>query len=284
MLAAQVKILETGIGAQLAAHPDAHIFTSLPRAGTLRAARLLAEIGDCRSRFPDPQVAGRPGRGRPGHPPVRHAHLAHGFRWAVSRQLRDAVCDFADDSRHASPWAAAVYDAARARGKDHPHAVRILARAWIIVIWRCWQDGTAYDPAKHNALQRILDRQRRPGSRQLPPAEHPVTAAITAALRASAGRPLPRRSRHRAAHQPRRLPVPRRLRRLRAHRHQHQRRHHPDGPDRLGRRASAPCTTGSSRSAAANGASSSSPPASPPASRSPCATPSPAWTTGTCNC
>src|SRR6266567_3826778 len=53
-LAAQIKALETQIAGQLAAHPDSHIFTSLPRAGTLRAARLLAEIGDCRSRFPDP--------------------------------------------------------------------------------------------------------------------------------------------------------------------------------------------------------------------------------------
>jgi hypothetical protein len=68
--------------------------------------------------------------------------------------------DFADDSRHASPWAAAIYDAARDRGKDHPHAVRITARAWIYVIWHCWQDGTAYDPAKHNALQAILARQQ----------------------------------------------------------------------------------------------------------------------------
>jgi hypothetical protein len=37
--------------------------------------------------------------------------------------------------------------------------VRILARAWIYVIRRCWQDGTAYDPAKHTALQRLLDQQ-----------------------------------------------------------------------------------------------------------------------------
>ena len=37
--------------------------------------------------------------------------------------------------------------------------MRILARAWIYVIWRCWQAGTAYDPAKHNALQAILDQQ-----------------------------------------------------------------------------------------------------------------------------
>jgi transposase len=159
MLAAQARTLETGIGIQLAAHPDGHIFTSLPRAGTLRAARLLAEIGDCRARFPDPQALAA----LAGAAPVTRqsgTHLTHAFRWAVNRQLRDAVCDFANDSRHASVWAADIYAAARARGKDHPHAVRILARAWIYVIWRCWQAGTAYDPAKHNALQAILARQQ----------------------------------------------------------------------------------------------------------------------------
>jgi transposase len=154
-LAAQIKALD----AELAAHPDAHIFTSLPRAGTVRAARLLAETGDCRARFPDPgSLAGLAGVA----PVTRQSgkHISIGFRWAANRQLRDAVCDFAADSRHASPWAAAIYDAARARGKDHPHAVRILARAWIYVIWRCWQEGTAYDPAKHHALQRVLDAPR----------------------------------------------------------------------------------------------------------------------------
>jgi len=157
-LTAQIKALEAGIAAQLAAHPDARIFTSLPRAGTVRAARLLAETGDCRARFPDPgSLAGLAGvtpvTRRPGK------HISTGFRRAVNRQLRDAVCDFAADSRHANPWAAAIYDAARARGKDHPHAVRIPARAWIYVLWRCWQDGIAYDPAKHAALQRVLEQQ-----------------------------------------------------------------------------------------------------------------------------
>ena len=41
-LSAQIKALQTQISRQLAAHPDAHIFTSLPRPGTVRAARLLA--------------------------------------------------------------------------------------------------------------------------------------------------------------------------------------------------------------------------------------------------
>jgi transposase len=156
-LAARITALDGQIAAQLAAHPDAHIFTGLPRAGTLRAARLLAETGDCRARYPDPWSLA----GIAGVAPVTRrsgSYLSHGFRWNVNRQLRDAYCDFADGSRHASPWAAALYADARDRGKDHPHAVRITARAWIHVIWRCWQDGTAYDPAKHTALQAITAR------------------------------------------------------------------------------------------------------------------------------
>ena len=54
-LVEQIKALSTQIDRQLDAHPDAHIFTSLPRSGRVRAARLLAEIGDCRARFPTPE-------------------------------------------------------------------------------------------------------------------------------------------------------------------------------------------------------------------------------------
>ncbi|MET8747882.1 hypothetical protein [Streptomyces sp. NPDC004728] len=38
---------------------------------------------------------------------------------------------------------------ARARKKRHPHATRILARAWLRVIWACWRDGACYDPGIH---------------------------------------------------------------------------------------------------------------------------------------
>lgn len=61
----------------------------------------------------------------------------------------DAVMDFANGIRIADPWAQAIYAAAIGRGCRHPHAIRILARAWLRVIWRCWQDGTAFDPALH---------------------------------------------------------------------------------------------------------------------------------------
>jgi len=152
----QIKALTSQIGEQLTRHADAHIFTSLPRSGTVRAARLLAEIGDCRARFPTPEalicLAG-------AAPSTRQSGKVRSvsFRWACDKQLRDAVIDFAGDSRHANPWAADLYQRAIARDHDHPHAVRILARAWLFVIWHCWQDGLAYDPAKHRALQTLLN-------------------------------------------------------------------------------------------------------------------------------
>jgi transposase len=78
-----------------------------------------------------------------------------GFRWSCDKQLRDALCDFANDSRHANRWAAGIYNRAISRGKDHPHAVRILARAWLYVIWRCWQENSALNPGNHRALQAL---------------------------------------------------------------------------------------------------------------------------------
>ncbi|UBU10353.1 IS110 family RNA-guided transposase [Nonomuraea gerenzanensis] len=156
-LAEQIKALEAQISEQLALHADAHVFTSLPRSGTVRAARLLAEIGDCRARFPDPAaLACLAGVAPSTRQSGKHKSVA--FRWAVNKHLRDAVCDFAADSRRANPWAAQLYNAAIARGKDHPHATRILARAWLYVIWHCWQERAAYDPAKHGALQALLNQ------------------------------------------------------------------------------------------------------------------------------
>jgi transposase len=157
-LAEQIQILSEHIGQQLATHPDAHIFTSLPRSGTIRAARLLAEIGDCRSRFPTPDTL----MGLAGvAPSTRQSGKTKivGFRWSCDKNLRDAVTDFANDSRRANPWAADIYNRARTRGKDHPHAVRILARAWLYIIWHCWQNTTAYNPAHHRSLQALLTPQ-----------------------------------------------------------------------------------------------------------------------------
>ena len=154
-LVEQIKTLSAQIGRQLDAHADQQVFTSLPRAGRVRAARLLAEIGDCRAKFPTPESLACLAGAAPSTKQSGKLRAVT-FRWACDKQLRDAVTDFAGDTRHANPWAADLYTRARDRGHDHPHAVRILARAWLYVIWHCWQDGTAYDPTRHHALQRVL--------------------------------------------------------------------------------------------------------------------------------
>jgi len=88
------------------------------------------------------------------HQGLRQTPAVH-FRWACNKRFRVAMTTFADSSRHASRWAAKIYNNARAAGKDHPHAVRILARAWIRVIWRCWHDNRPYDPTKYGAAQAL---------------------------------------------------------------------------------------------------------------------------------
>jgi len=145
-----VKDLDRSVAAHLGEHPDGPVFTSLPRPGQINAAQMLAEWGDCRPAYDGPDcVAALAGV----TPVTKQSGKYRGveFRWACNKRFRRAVTTFADNSRHASPWAAQIYAEARAAGKDHPHATRILARAWIRVIWPCWVNGVPYDPARHRA-------------------------------------------------------------------------------------------------------------------------------------
>jgi transposase len=149
-LIAQIQQLSAAIAAALADHPDGPVLQSLPRSGQVNAAQLLAELGDDRARFPTAErLAAEAGAA----PVTRASGKRRGvvFRWACNKRLRQAITTLADNSRHASPWAAAVYARARGRGCDHPHAIRILARAWLRVIWRCWQDRQPYDVTRHRA-------------------------------------------------------------------------------------------------------------------------------------
>jgi transposase len=152
-----VKDLDRSVAAHLGEHPDGKIFTSLPRSGQINAAQMLAEWGDCRQAYDGPgSVAALAGVS----PVTRQSgkHRGVGFRWACNKRFRQAITTFADNSRHASPWAAQVYADARAAGKDHPHATRILARAWIRVIWPCWVNGIPYDPARHRAAAALAEQ------------------------------------------------------------------------------------------------------------------------------
>jgi len=155
-IVAEIAALEARIREQLAAHPDAAIFRPLfrDRRTVISPATLIAELGDCRERYPaDAAMAADAGMS-----PVA---LESGklrvatFRRACDKRLRSAVATLAESTRHWHPWARKVYADAIARGQDHPHAIRTLGRAWIRVLWRCWQDRVPYDPALHGNLRRL---------------------------------------------------------------------------------------------------------------------------------
>jgi transposase len=155
-LLATIADLDRAMGASLLEHTKAQLLTPLPRIGEVNLAQIIGEIGPILARAVDvdhacAEVGATPvtkesGKGR-----------AVTFRWAVNTRARKALFTFADNSRHASPWATKLYNDARARGKRHPHAIRILMRAWMRVIWACWHTNTTYDPTRHGAERELVN-------------------------------------------------------------------------------------------------------------------------------
>ena len=154
-LVEQIRLLSSRIEHHVASLDDGRILMSFPRAGRICAAQILAELGSVRERLDcvEPLAA------EAGVAPVTYASgksKSVAFRWACNHRLRAAITCLADNSRHASAWAADIYAKAKARGCDHPHAVRILARAWLRVIWRAWMDRKSYDPTLHAGANLLL--------------------------------------------------------------------------------------------------------------------------------
>lgn len=149
----RIRELTTRIEHEVAALEDGRILMSFPRAGQINAAQMLAAIGDVKRYETVDQLVAISGV----VPVTRESgkHRSVNFRFACNKEIRRAVTTFADNSRHASPWAADVYGRARSRGCRHSHAVRILARAWLRVIWRALETKTPYDPAEHGGARRI---------------------------------------------------------------------------------------------------------------------------------
>jgi transposase len=156
VLVERIRLLGSEISGAVRAHPDGALFLSLfrDRKSTVTAARRAAEIGDRRDRYPSAEALAADAGMCPVAVESGKRKVAT-FRWACDKRLRDAVATLCDSTRHWHPWARSVYARARDRGCDHPHAIRVLGRAWLRIIWRMWQDGVPYDPVLHGSLQAL---------------------------------------------------------------------------------------------------------------------------------
>ena len=153
-LQATIGELEAAITQRVAQHPRAELLRALPGVGIINLAQLLAEVGPILDRVSTAEQAAA----ECGAAPVTRASGKTSgvyFRWAANPRARTALTAFAHNARLQSPWAGRLYADARARGKRNPHATRIVARAWLRVIWACWHTGTPYNPRAHLAEQRL---------------------------------------------------------------------------------------------------------------------------------
>jgi transposase len=148
-----ISDLDRALAATLDQHAKAQLLEQLPRVGTINLGQLVAEVGPLLDRTSNADetaalCGASPITKRSGQ------HRAVSFRYATNSKARKALTLYADNSRRASPWAERIYRDARARGCRHAHAIRILARAWLRVIWACWHSNTAYDPNRRRGRDR----------------------------------------------------------------------------------------------------------------------------------
>jgi hypothetical protein len=127
-------------------HPDAGIITSFPGIGALTGARVLAEIGDDRSRFQDARGL----KAYAGAAPVTRASgksrsVTH--RRVKNNRLAAAGYTWAFSALTASPGARDHYDRRRDAGDRHAAAQRNLFNRLLGCLYHCLQTGQHYDEA-----------------------------------------------------------------------------------------------------------------------------------------
>jgi transposase len=155
MLARQIDALRPSISRydkeiarRFGAHPDAHLFESLPGSGAAMAPRLLSAFGSRRDRF---QAASEVQEYSGIAPVTRRSgkQCQTTWRWGAPKFVRQSFHEFARLSIQHSAWARAYYDLQRERGNAHHAAIRALAFKWIRIIYRCWKERVPYDEARY---------------------------------------------------------------------------------------------------------------------------------------
>jgi transposase len=124
-------------------HADAAILTSFPGLGPLTGARVLAEIGDDRTRFTD----GKGLKAYAGAAPITRASgktttVLH--RRVKNNRLSSAGYTWAFSALTASPGARAHYDRRRGAGDRHAAAQRNLFARLLGCLHHCLSTGQHY--------------------------------------------------------------------------------------------------------------------------------------------
>ena len=135
-------------------HTDYAIVASLPGASDNSHCRIIAALGDDRTRFANANAL----QCATGIAPITNQSgktKTVSCRWACSKFLKQTFHEYAALSVTKSKWAKAFYDQQREQGKSAQAARRALAYKWIRIIYRCWQDRLPYNEERY--IQRLKD-------------------------------------------------------------------------------------------------------------------------------
>jgi transposase len=151
-----IRVYDKHISQLFNSMPDAEIYDSLPGTGLCLAPRLLAALGEDRTRFNSAQeiqnYAGlSPVTERSGQKSWVH------WRWQCSKFVRQSFIEWSAKSVSQSYWAGLYYEQQRAKGKSHQSAVRALAYKWVRIVYRCWKTRTPYDESRY--LKALKERK-----------------------------------------------------------------------------------------------------------------------------
>lgn len=138
-------------------HNDFEIFKSLPAGSFATQGRLIAAMGDDRSRYNSAEEL----QAASGIAPLTTQSGKQRFvssRWACSKFMRQTFHEFAGLTIRKCAWADAYYRLQLSRKKSPQMAKRALAYKWQRIIFRCWQSRTPYDD------QRYVERLKATGS------------------------------------------------------------------------------------------------------------------------
>jgi len=146
---ASLKEFELKIAELLEQHPDKDVFSSLPGAGNITAARLISNFGDNRQRYGKVSCL----QADAGTCPITirsGKSFRVSFRHSCRKSFRSVLIQFAFSSLRESEWAKQKYDKYRQKNRQgHNHALRCLANAWLEILFPMWRDRKPYNVEKH---------------------------------------------------------------------------------------------------------------------------------------
>ncbi len=158
-LSAEIDQIEQDLKKQIAEHPDANIFQSLPIKGTVTVASLLSIFGQNREHTPSwEEYAARCG--------VAPVTVASGKRKTVRQRracdhtFHQALIYFAFNTAFVGGcWAGEFYQRKRRDGVTHYAALRCLAKRWMKILYRFWTDNLTYSEEIHRRNQKSHEQR-----------------------------------------------------------------------------------------------------------------------------